>query len=680
MNHQTVSTETVSPARTHALPRADLTHLIELLRADGYRVIGPTVRDGAIVYDEIEGARDLPVGWTDEQAPGRYRLRRRDDDACFGYAVGPHSWKRFLFPPRETLVRIRRSAEGPAFDACVPGDDQPPLALLGVRSCDLHAIAVQDRVFLGGALADPRYGVRRDRCLIVAVSCLEPGGLCFCASMGTGPRVESGFDLCLSELPEGLLAGQSLAGQFLIEAGSEAGQGVLDRLSTRPATADELRRRDQGIDDCRARMGRTLDTHDLPGLLLGNLDHARWDEVATRCLSCGNCTLVCPTCFCSTVEDRSDLVGEAAARERVWDSCFTQDHSRIHGAEFRPTIKDRYRQWLTHKLDSWYGQFGTSGCVGCGRCIAWCPVGIDITEEVAAVRLGATTPVALPAPAISGAPAAPAHVHDDPMLPVPVRLHEVRRETADVVTLYTEAPPGFAARPGQFDMLSLPAIGEVPISISGFETADILAHTIRGVGAVTNALIALTPGDTIGMRGPYGTGWPLAEAAGGPVIVIAGGIGLAPLRGALREMAARAADFPSVRLLYGTRTPDDILYPDELLAWNQAGRIRASVTVDRALQGWHGHVGVVTRLMEGEPLPPEATYLVCGPEVMMRFAIEALQRAGVPEPRIYLSMERNMKCAAGFCGRCQYGPYFICKDGPVFRHDQISFLFGHPGF
>lgn len=667
----------------------DFPRLVDILHDEGYQVIAPTVRDAAIVYDEIDSARDLPVGWTDEQAPGRYRLRAREDQAYFGYAAGPHSWKRFLFPPRETLVQIRRRDETAAYVSAQPAESEPPMAFLGVRACDLAAIEVQDRVFVGGPLADPRYQARRERGLVVAVNCVEAGDLCFCVSMGTGPRVRGAFDLCLTELSD----------VFLIEAGSAAGQRILDRLPTQPATADHARRLDQGIEACAADMGRTLDTRDLPGLLFGNLDHARWDDVAARCLSCGNCTQACPTCFCFTVTETSslrwDVAGASATRERSWDSCFTQAHSQIHGATFRPTIRDRYRQWLTHKLGSWHSQFGTSGCVGCGRCIAWCPVGIDITEEVAALRSDAAAPVELPAPRVT-APGRheTGHEKTDPLLPAPARVIDLHRDTADVVTLLVEPPPGFAYQPGQFDMLALPAIGEVPISISGSTTEKspeglakgLIEHTIRAVGAVTSALVALSPGDRIGLRGPYGTGWPLQTARGRPVIVVAGGIGLAPLRGALREMADRAEDFPAVHLLYGTRTPDDILFPDELRAWAERGHMNVGVTVDRADagHGWEGEVGVVTRLVarlaEQQGLPPEGTYLVCGPEIMMRFAIEALLRAGIPETGIHLSMERNMKCAAGFCGRCQYGPYFICKDGPVFRYDQVSFLFGRDGF
>ena len=365
------------PVRAVVQPDA-LETLIGVLRRRGYTVVGPTVRDGAVVYDELEGADNLPVGWTDRQDAGTYRLERRGDDARFGFASGPHSWKRFLFPPRVRLWQARRNGAG-ALDVEAEPGPEAPLALVGVRSCDLHAIEIQDRVFLGGRYVDRDYASRREGAFVVAVNCFEAGGTCFCVSMGTGPRVEAGYDLALTEI----LAGEH---RLLVEAGSERGAELLAELPSRPATRLDLDEADRAVATAAAQMGRTLETGDLRDLLADNLEHPRWDDVADRCLTCGNCVLVCPTCFCSSVEDHTDLTGETAERWRTWDTCFSVDHSYIHGGSVRPSGRSRYRQWLTHKLGTWHDQFGTSGCVGCGRCIAWCPVGIDITEEVAAIR------------------------------------------------------------------------------------------------------------------------------------------------------------------------------------------------------------------------------------------------------------------------------------------------------
>ena len=361
-----------------AIEPNDLQWIIGKLLSHGYRVIGPTVRDGAIVYDSIAHLDDLPVGWTDRQDAGQYRLEQRADAALFGYAVGPHSWKRFLHPPVERLWQARR--EGDGFAIIEDEAAAEPLAFIGVRACELRAIAIQDRVFLLGRYLDKSYKIRRDHAFIVAVNCGQAGGTCFCASMDAGPKVDAGFDLSLTELVE---KDRHL---FVMEVGTAAGVDMVKDLPGRPATEEEIDAAEQVVARTKAQMGRRLDTSGLKELLQANPDHPRWDEVAERCLTCGNCTNVCPTCFCTTVDDTTDLSGATAERVRRWDSCFTLDFSYIHGGNVRSSARSRYRQWMTHKLAHWIDQFGSSGCVGCGRCISWCPVGIDITEEAAVIR------------------------------------------------------------------------------------------------------------------------------------------------------------------------------------------------------------------------------------------------------------------------------------------------------
>jgi formate hydrogenlyase subunit 6/NADH:ubiquinone oxidoreductase subunit I len=363
------------------IAREGLGALIEALAGHGYRVLGPRVRDGAIVYDEVAAVDDLPAGWTDRQEAGRYRLERRGDQALFGYAVGPQSWKRYLHPPIERLWQARR--EGDGFIVARDEEAGARLAFLGVRACELHAIAIQDRVFVGGPYPDTGYRKRRQDNFIVAVNCSEAGGTCFCVSMNTGPKADKGYDLALTELLEGKRH------RFLVEVGSEAGAEVLAALPHEPALPADIEAAEAVVARTAGRMGRTLDTDGLKELLQAIPEHKRWNDVAARCLTCANCTMVCPTCFCTTIEDHSDPAGQTAERVRRWDSCFTLDFSYLHGGSVRKENRSRYRQWMTHKLASWIDQFGTSGCVGCGRCITWCPVGIDITEEAAALRASA---------------------------------------------------------------------------------------------------------------------------------------------------------------------------------------------------------------------------------------------------------------------------------------------------
>jgi ferredoxin len=360
------------------LQRAGLDALITELADRGYQVIGPRRREGAIVYEPVTSSADLPAGWGERQQPGEYRLVPRDDGALFGFTVGPQGWKRYLYPPKETLFTARLEDGTMTVE---PGPRRTPAyAFLGVRACELAAIAVQDRVFMHGSFADSGYRERRERALLIAVNCAQAAATCFCSSMGTGPKAHGGYDLALTEL---LDAGSH---RFLLETGSDKGEALVAALSTEAASEADLATAREATRRAEAQMGRQLDTDGLPELIARNREHPRWESVADRCLSCGNCTLVCPTCFCSSVEDTSDLSGHEARRERHWDSCFNHAFSYVVGGSVRTSGASRYRQWMSHKLSSWHDQFGTSGCVGCGRCITWCPVGIDITEEAAAIR------------------------------------------------------------------------------------------------------------------------------------------------------------------------------------------------------------------------------------------------------------------------------------------------------
>ncbi|MGC8782976.1 MAG: 4Fe-4S dicluster domain-containing protein [Armatimonadota bacterium] len=361
------------------LPASQFQQLFDALKRLGYQIIAPTLLDGAIVTERVESVDELPVGFSDEQRAGMYRLKRRADRAFFGYAVGPRPWKHYLYPPRQRLWQAKRDGNG-GFRVIPEQEQIPRYAFVGVRACELAAIAIQDKVFLNGQHRDEYYRRRRESALLIAVNCAYPASNCFCSSVGTGPRVQEGFDLAITEV----LNGKS---HFLvIEVGSERGAAVLEGVEVRTATEEQWQQAQQVVDGAAKRILKHLDTTDLKELLYRHLDSPHWEAVAKRCLTCSNCTMVCPTCFCHTVEDTTNLQGTVAERWRRWDSCFHIDFSYIHGSPVRVSEASRYRQWITHKLASWQDQFGTLGCVGCGRCITWCPVGIDITEEIRALR------------------------------------------------------------------------------------------------------------------------------------------------------------------------------------------------------------------------------------------------------------------------------------------------------
>ena len=364
------------------LPKEQFPAFIDLLNQSFDEVIGPRVDQGAIVYDAIRSASELPHGWTDVQSPGVYRLERKSsiddsriDHSCeeeyFGYNVGPHSWKKYLFPPLTTLMKSKKTTDGWQME--MTAEPIKRRVLLGVRACELAAIAIQDKVFLTSGTVDPIYQTRRNHLLIIAVNCTQAASTCFCTSMNSGPECRSGFDLAMTELSDG----------FLVEVGSDAGQTIFESLKLRTVTTDEIDRgrirRARAVDQITKRMN----TDGIRDRLLSQLENPHWNDIASRCLSCANCTMVCPTCFCSSVDEVHALTDDEIVRQRRWDSCFNVDISHLSGGPVRDTIRSRYRQWLTHKLATWIDQFDTSGCVGCGRCITWCPVGIDLTKEVA---------------------------------------------------------------------------------------------------------------------------------------------------------------------------------------------------------------------------------------------------------------------------------------------------------
>jgi sulfhydrogenase subunit beta (sulfur reductase) len=359
---------------TILIQKPDLNLILTRLREEGYQTIGPKVKNETLVYEPIETLGELPQGYVTEQAPGEFRLKRGRRPYYFDFIPGAHSWKQFLFPSRAELFKLQKDEK--TWQTIEQPAETPKYAFIGVRACELAAIQIQDNIFMRTDFTDPIYKSRRERVFILSVNCLHPNETCFCTSMGTGPQVKSGFDLNLTELDNG----------FVLTIGSELARGILAGIAYEDANGFTLSSVERALERAVQEMGRSLDTSDLPDLILNNLDNSYWNEVAKRCLSCTNCTQVCPTCFCWDTTDQMSLDGKTTSRERVWDSCFNPGYSYQVGGNTRPTILSRYRQWLSHKLGTWKQQYGTFGCVGCGRCITWCPAKIDLTEEISALR------------------------------------------------------------------------------------------------------------------------------------------------------------------------------------------------------------------------------------------------------------------------------------------------------
>jgi ferredoxin len=361
------------------LKKEHLHFLFDRLKAS-HKVIGPKIEQGVIVLGEID-MDDIPAGYEDHQKAGSYRLLKGKRPEIFSFSTGPDSFKRFLHPPVSEMFSFKSSRTAIAITA--PDRQGEPLAFIGVRACDLTALKLYDRVFLERQEKDQLYESLRRDSLVIALDCSYPGENCFCHAMGTGPSVTNGFDIALTELED----------SFLLETGTVAGQRLLDGLPLEEATESDMEERAARTERCLGMMKKSIRADDLPGLIYRSLDHPRWTDIAERDLECGNCTQVCPTCFCNSRYDLVHLAGisprareVSGTRVRKWDSCFSRNFARVHGGNFRPSRRARYRQWMSHKLAYTVEQFGLPGCVGCGRCITWCPAGIDITEEMDALR------------------------------------------------------------------------------------------------------------------------------------------------------------------------------------------------------------------------------------------------------------------------------------------------------
>ncbi|MCV6610883.1 MAG: 4Fe-4S dicluster domain-containing protein [Amphritea sp.] len=368
----------MSRATVHFLLRSDLERLFTTLTDNQYEIIGPTVKDGAVLYTPIQHSEQLPQGWQQLQAPGAYRMTRDNSQRYFAWANGPQALKPWLFAPREIIWQAERQPDG-SLQFSEPAQPDRKLAFIGLRNCDLAALKLQDQHFLQGQYRDPYYAARRKGLLLIAVNCSHPADTCFCASTGDGPHAKAdseqpGFDLCLTELDDG----------FLVQSGSEPGDQLLEQLPVSPTTENQLHQQLQQALQA-AKQQRALPSLPIKDLLAERRDHPQWDDIAERCLACGNCTQVCPTCFCHAEGEQVSLNSAVSEHTREWASCFSEGHGYMAGHQARPGIRERYQQWMTHKLSYWHDQYGRSGCTGCGRCTTWCPAAIDFPLEVSRI-------------------------------------------------------------------------------------------------------------------------------------------------------------------------------------------------------------------------------------------------------------------------------------------------------
>lgn len=357
---------------------ACLQRLFEHFKSKHYQNIGPIYRDSAIMIDELDQFEEIPRGYYEKIDKGFYRIHKTADGSFFQYTVGPQSFKQFLHPVRRKLWTAK--SENGTFRVENEETEHQPKVFWGIRSCDLSSIHVLDKVFFNQKFRNNYYEDARKNLVLIAVNCGKPSANCFCTTMDTGPKAKSGFDFALTEV---LSENEHF---FICECGNDNAVELCEELGFKAAEKEDIQAAKKILDNSAKSMEKRMSPKNVAKTLKENLEHKHWAKVHEKCLACANCTMVCPTCFCTATEDITDVSGDHSERWLRWDSCFHGDYSYIHGGVVRGSVKSRYRQWLTHKLSNWYDQFGTSGCVGCGRCITWCPVGIDLTEEVKALQ------------------------------------------------------------------------------------------------------------------------------------------------------------------------------------------------------------------------------------------------------------------------------------------------------
>jgi len=631
-------TVSVEVKKTFAMTKRSLKSLVEGLIKD-MEVVGVKSKHGKYVYDKIASFEEL----------------------CLDYDITVTPPTKYLRPAKETLLKFSLGGKSKA----EPVIEAIPRAIIGVHPYDIKAIELLDAVFMS-INPDPNYIARRQNTIIIGVDCLNPSPKSFACSMGTN-LTETGFDLLLTDIGTG----------YMVTVGSEKGAELLARhAQVREPRGNEIAKHKAVRDEASAKYKLSLNVprERLPKLLEESYEDPYWESRSATCLSCGSCVMVCPTCFCFDVKDEVSLNLKDGERLRQWDGCLLVDFARVAtGENFRHTKASRFRHRIFRKGKYVLERYGRIGCVGCGRCAIACLA--EIASPVEAFNAIAKSVQAKEAALSKAREARPEAELYIPRLAELVKVDELAsREKVFEFRLLDGQPLG--QRPGQFVEVSVMGIGEAPISVSSSPTRDgTFQLAIRKVGDVTTALHNLKKGDTVGIRGPFGNGFPLETLEGKNILFIAGGIGLFPLRSLIQYVLDRRSSYGKVTLLVGARSPAERMFLDELAAWSKNPQIEFLETVDVGGESWKGNVGVITTLIPKVDIDPKKTLaVIVGPPIMYRFVIVELKKKGLPDESIIMSLERRMKCGVGKCGHCQINGVYVCQEGPVFTYAQLRNL------
>jgi len=613
-----------------------------LISESGKEVIGVKAKGSKFVFAPLEEAKEL----------------RLDYDVTI---LPP---KKQLLPPHEELLTYDITKP---FEVLSRMDDQEKI-LVGVHPYDVMAIHQMDEIYLG-THTDDHYDSRRKNTMIIASDILNVSERSFAGSLGTHV-VETGFDLLVTDI------GNSM----IVNIGSEKGEELISKYAVvRNANPKEIEAVDRLREELPGKYRRKLkvDKYQWEKLLSENYEHPIWEENSKKCLTCGSCTLVCPTCFCYDVQDVVNINLKEGQRMRTWDGCLLREFTAVAGGEvFRETVKERYRHRYYRKGMYLPVRNGFVACVGCGRCATQCLPDIadplEVMNVLASYSMHEKHDMPIPDVKQKG-------ITDDLLIPEAATIVRKERQT-DMETLYVlklDSGKELGHRPGQFVEVSIFGVGEAPISVSSSPGGETFELLVRRIGDLTTKLETLKIGDKVGIRGPFGNGFDVKELEGKDLLFISGGCGLAPTRSLIEYVFEHRSDFGKVTILYGCKEPGAILFNDDLKRWHDQNDTVLETTVDGCPDGqcWDGNIGVITTLFPRIDFDPASTIsIIVGPPVMYKFVIKELKGRNVPDENIIVSLERRMKCGVGKCGHCQMNGIYVCLEGPVFKYKDVKDL------
>ncbi len=580
--------------------------------------------------------------------------------------------KQYLFEQKEDLFFWKRN-EKEYITSFAEAKNRDTL-LFGIRACDTNAVAYLDRFYLE-EFRDLNYEARRKRIWIVALDCEHAGDGCFCSSTRTGPISEQGFDLCLTSIP-----GQDF---YLVRTGTEKGRKLLELLG---ALAEPLQDDAEGVSallaaqaQVEATFSKKIDLSDIDAVLDASFDHPIWKKLALTCINCTGCTMVCPSCTCfNCVEEREN--SNSGKRVRYWDSCQADSFTRNAGEHNPRDMVARFRYRMYDKLKYVPDRFGFKGCTGCGRCIAVCPTLISIADIASTLVADYR---ALPPEQKKAKPHASTYVKENrPVmagnyLPHIAVIKDIIDDTPDIKRFVLEYEDTSLHENfqfgGQFFMITVFGVGEIAISIPfGPSQKGWFDFCVKKAGKVTKALHAMKAGDRVGLRGPYGKGFPYEQFVGKDVLFVGSGVGLAPVRTMIVRVMENRTAFGKICIIASATTYEGLVYKEDLIAWADVPGVKVLYALSKPTEKVDAHVGYINDLLPSLGFDwTNSKAILCASPRRIKAVAKDLMQLGMMSDDIFTSLETHMRCGIGKCGHCKVGSHYMCVDGPVFTYTDM---------